>query len=168
MGVTKVLVVDDSPVDLEHLKTIVTDAGYQVITASSGREAQEKAKSHRPDAILMDVVMEGVDGFEACRNITNDQLTAHIPVIFVTSKNQRADRVWGELQGGQRFDQQALHARRHSAGNTNGVTAVCPPFRPRPVRCRQHPILKIRVRANQKRTHPPFDDGSSVAAMDSK
>jgi twitching motility two-component system response regulator PilH len=100
MPVSKVLVVDDSPVDLEHLKSIVAGAGYQVITASNGREAQEKARRDRPDAILMDVVMDGMDGFEACRNITNDQVTAHIPVFFVTSKNQKADRVWGELQGG--------------------------------------------------------------------
>lgn len=100
MAVSKVLVVDDSPVDLQHLKTIVEEAGYQVITATNGSEAHEKAKSLRPDVILMDVVMDGVDGFEACRNITNDSNTSNIPVFFVTSKNQRADKVWGELQGG--------------------------------------------------------------------
>lgn len=100
MPVSKVLVVDDSPVDLQHLKSIVEAAGYQVITASNGQEAQQKARQDRPDAIFMDVVMDGVDGFEACRNITNDQNTASIPVFFVTSKNQKADRVWGELQGG--------------------------------------------------------------------
>ena len=100
MAVNKVLVVDDSPIDLQHLKTIVQDAGYQVITATNGSEAQEKAKSQTPDVILMDVVMGGVDGFEACRNITKNSDTKNIPVFFVTSKNQRADRVWGELQGG--------------------------------------------------------------------
>ncbi|MEX1033849.1 MAG: response regulator [Cellvibrionaceae bacterium] len=100
MPVSKILVVDDSPVDLQHLKTIIENAGYQVITASNGREAQEKARLDRPDAILMDVVMDGVDGFEACRNITTDETTANIPIFFVTSKNQKADRVWGELQGG--------------------------------------------------------------------
>lgn len=100
MPVSKVLIVDDSPVDLQHLKSIVEDAGYQVITATSGRDAQEKAKTQRPDVILMDVVMDDVDGFEACRNITKDTSTANIPVFFVTSKNQKADRVWGELQGG--------------------------------------------------------------------
>lgn len=100
MPISKVLVVDDSPVDLQHLKTIVESAGYQVITARNGQEAQEKAKTDRPDAILMDVVMDGIDGFEACRNITNDDATANISIFFVTSKNQRADRVWGELQGG--------------------------------------------------------------------
>jgi len=100
MPASKVLVVDDSPVDLEHLKFIVEDAGYQVVTASNGSEALEKAKSFRPDVILMDVVMDGVDGFEACRKITSDNVTNSIPVYFVTSKNQKADRVWGELQGG--------------------------------------------------------------------
>ncbi len=100
MTASKVLVVDDSPVDLEHLKSIVESAGYQVITATNGREAYEKAKKNRPDLILMDVVMDDVDGFEACRNITSDRETGNIPVVFVTSKNQKADRVWGELQGG--------------------------------------------------------------------
>ena len=100
MSISKVLVVDDSPVDLQYLKAIVEDAGFQVITATNGRDAQEKAKNQRPDVILMDVVMEDVDGFEACRNITKDSTTANIPVLFVTSKNQKADQVWGELQGG--------------------------------------------------------------------
>ena len=100
MPASKVLVVDDSPVDLQNLKGIVEDAGYQVVTASNGSEALEKAKSFRPDVILMDVVMDGVDGFEACRKITSDNTTTDIPVYFVTSKNQKADRVWGELQGG--------------------------------------------------------------------
>ena len=100
MPVSKVLVVDDSPVDLQHLKAIVEKAGYQVITATSGRDAQDKARQQHPDVILMDVVMDDVDGFEACRNIGKDAATAKIPVVFVTSKNQKADRVWGELQGG--------------------------------------------------------------------
>ena len=100
MSVSKVLVVDDSPVDLQHLKSIVEEAGYHVITATGGQEALEKAKQSHPDVILMDVVMDGVDGFEACRNISNDASTADIPIFFVTSKNQKADKVWGELQGG--------------------------------------------------------------------
>ena len=96
----KVLVVDDSIVDLQNLKGILEDAGYSVITASSGREAYEKAKNNHPGLILMDVVMDDVDGFEACRTITSDKETGDIPVVFVTSKNQKADHVWGKLQGG--------------------------------------------------------------------
>lgn len=100
MPASKVLVVDDSPVDLANLKGIVEDAGFQVVTASNGREAYEKARQFRPDVIFMDVVMDDMDGFEACRTITSDNDTHKIPVYFVTSKNQKADRIWGELQGG--------------------------------------------------------------------
>lgn len=100
MTASKVMIVDDSPVDLQHLKDIVADAGYQVVTATNGEEAYQKAKTYRPDVILMDVVMEGVDGFSACRTISQDRDLHAIPIIFVTSKNQQADRVWGELQGG--------------------------------------------------------------------
>ena len=100
MKPSRVMVVDDSPVDLMNLKSIISEAGYQVVTAVNGQDAFEKAKSYRPDLILMDVVMDGVDGFEACRNIVSDRDLAAIPVVFVTSKNQRADKVWGELQGG--------------------------------------------------------------------
>ena len=100
MTTSKILIVDDSPVDLANLKSIIEEAGYSVVTASDGEEAYKIAKSARPDLILMDVVMEGVDGYEACRRITSDQETGKIPVIFVTSKNQKADEVWAKIQGG--------------------------------------------------------------------
>ncbi len=100
MSSKKVLVVDDSLVDLQNLKSILESEGYQVITATSGREAYEKAKANLPGLILMDVVMDDVDGFEACRTITSDKDTGGIPVVFVTSKSQKADLVWGKLQGG--------------------------------------------------------------------
>ena len=98
--INKVLIVDDSRPDLENLKAIVSDAGYHVITAISGEEAIEKARSMRPDLIFMDVIMEHKDGFEACREITSNKNTKNIPIIFVTAKCQKADRVWAELQGG--------------------------------------------------------------------
>jgi twitching motility two-component system response regulator PilH len=100
MPAHKIMVVDDSVVDLHYLKSIIESAGHQVVTATSGREAVEKARSLRPDLILMDVVMEGGDGYAACRAITSDREIGKIPVVFVTSKSQRADRVWAELQGG--------------------------------------------------------------------
>lgn len=100
MASHKILVVDDSAVGLEHLCHIVEEAGHQTLTASSGREAQNQALHHHPDLILMDVVMNDIDGFEACRNISRHARTCKIPIVFVTSKNQKADQVWGELQGG--------------------------------------------------------------------
>jgi twitching motility two-component system response regulator PilH len=100
MAISKVLCVDDSSTDLANIKNIVVGAGYTVVTASSGKEAIAKAKSEKPDLIFMDVVMEGTDGFEACREITGSADTKHIPIVFTTSKSQKADQVWAELQGG--------------------------------------------------------------------
>ena len=96
----KILVVDDSPADLHNIKSIVVNAGHTVITASSGQEAVIKAKEMMPDMIFMDVIMDDTDGFEACRKIISDVNTKDIPVVFVSSKCQKADRVWAELQGG--------------------------------------------------------------------
>ena len=103
MAINKVLIVDDSPMDLAHIREIVVDAGYSVLTATTGIEAIEIAKSELPDLIFMDIVMEGADGYDACREITQDEGTCDIPVVFVSSKAQKADRVWAELQGGKAF-----------------------------------------------------------------
>ncbi len=103
MSINKVLLVDDSPTDLANIRSIVSDAGYSVLTATSGIEAIEVAKNELPDLIFMDIVMEGADGYDACREITQDGNTKSIPVVFVTSKSQKADRVWAELQGGKAF-----------------------------------------------------------------
>ena len=100
MTVTKVLVVDDSPTDLTHLSGIVSDAGCHVVTATNGKEAIAKAKAEKPDLIFLDIIMPDMDGYEACRRLTGDQQTKHIPVVFVTSKGQKADRVWATMQGG--------------------------------------------------------------------
>jgi twitching motility two-component system response regulator PilH len=100
MSIEKILVVDDSTVDLMNLQNIVSDAGYTVITAGSGVEAISKAKSEKPDLIFMDVVMQQMDGYQACREIIHDDSTKDIPIIFVTSKGQKADRLWAEMQGG--------------------------------------------------------------------
>src|SRR5512142_3587003 len=97
--VTKALVVDDSPTDLANIKTILSDAGCVVITASDGKEAIEKAKAEKPSVIFLDIIMPGMDGYEACRLLSEDPATKGIPVVFVTSKGQKADKVWGQMQG---------------------------------------------------------------------
>ena len=99
MTIKKVLVCDDSMADRVNLEGIVAKAGYAVVSASSGREALAKAKAEKPDLIFMDVLMPDVDGFAATRALQNDPATKHIPVVFVTSKGQKADRVWAQMQG---------------------------------------------------------------------
>ncbi len=99
MAVSKVLCVDDSDTDLKHMQQVCADAGFIVLTATSGAEAVAMAKSEQPDAILLDVMMPDMNGFQACRAITSDPSTKDIAVILVSSKGEATDRVWGEEQG---------------------------------------------------------------------
>jgi twitching motility two-component system response regulator PilH len=99
MNIKKVLVVDDSDTDLRNLQQIVSGAGYSVITARSGKDAVAMAKSEHPDAVLLDVIMPEMNGFQACRAITSDASTKDIPVILVSSKGEKTDKVWGQEQG---------------------------------------------------------------------
>jgi twitching motility two-component system response regulator PilH len=99
----KVLVVDDSNVDRTNLERIVADAGAVVITASSGTEALSKARENRPSLIMLDVNMPGLDGFSTARQLAADPATKGIPVVFVTSKDQKADRVFAQMLGAKGF-----------------------------------------------------------------
>ena len=99
----KVLVVDDAPVDSQNLQRIFADAGWVVLTAASGTEAVSKAKAEVPDLIMMDVNMPGLDGFSATRQLMQDPTTKGIPVVFVTSKDKKADRVFAQMLGAKGF-----------------------------------------------------------------
>lgn len=99
MPVKNILVVDDSPTERLFSVELLTKAGYQVITAENGEEGIAKAKAIKPDLILMDVVMPGLNGYQATRTLTRDEDTRNIPVIVCTSKGQETDRIWGLRQG---------------------------------------------------------------------
>jgi len=99
MPVKKILVVDDSPTERHALNDILTKAGYQVAFAFNGEEGIAKSQSEKPDLIVMDVVMPGLNGFQACRTITQNETTKHIPIILCTTKNQETDKIWGMRQG---------------------------------------------------------------------
>ena len=99
MAIKKIMVVDDSPTDQHHLREMLSRNGYEVVIASGGEEALAKARSHQPDLILMDVVMPGLNGFQATRKLSQDADTRHIPVIICTTKSQETDRIWGLKQG---------------------------------------------------------------------
>jgi twitching motility two-component system response regulator PilH len=103
MPVKKILVVDDSPTERHVLGELLVRSGYMVITAESGEEAITKAKAEMPDLILMDVVMPGINGFQATRTLTRDETTRRIPVIMCTSKDQETDKIWGMRQGAQDY-----------------------------------------------------------------
>jgi twitching motility two-component system response regulator PilH len=99
MPVQKILVVDDSPTERQFMIDTLTKKGYQIVIAENGEDAVVKAKTELPDLILMDVVMPGLNGYQATRSITRDEATKHIPVIMCTSKGQDTDKIWGMRQG---------------------------------------------------------------------
>jgi len=95
----RILIVDDSPTEIHVLSGILQKHGHEVTTAADGEKGVEAARAGKPDLVLMDVVMPGMNGFQATRQLTKDPATAHIPVIIVTTKDQETDRVWGLRQG---------------------------------------------------------------------
>jgi twitching motility two-component system response regulator PilH len=99
MPVKNILIIDDSPTERFALSELLIRSGYQVITAESGDDGVEKARKQQPNLILMDVVMPGMNGYQATRTLTRDETTRHIPVIVCTSKGQETDRIWGLRQG---------------------------------------------------------------------
>ena len=99
MGIKRILVVDDSATERHMLKDMLTKAGYDVVASENGEDAIVKARQLKPDVILMDVVMPGLNGFQATRAISRDPETKSIPVIMCTSKSQETDKIWGLRQG---------------------------------------------------------------------
>ena len=99
MPIKNILVVDDSPTDRQYLSDILAKSGYVVSTAESAEEALAKVKQHRPDLVLMDVVMPGQNGYQATRTLSKDSSTKDIPVIICTTKDQETDKIWGLRQG---------------------------------------------------------------------
>lgn len=99
MPVKKILVVDDSPTERFFVVDLLTKKGYETIVAENGEEGIAKAKAEQPDLVLMDVVMPGLNGYQATRTLTRDEDTKHIPVIICTTKGQETDKIWGMRQG---------------------------------------------------------------------
>ena len=99
----RVLVVDDLEPNVKLLEAKLRAEYFDVVGAFSGVEAINRAKTEQPDIILLDVMMPGMDGFEACRILKKSQETAHIPVVMVTALDQQADRVAGLEAGADDF-----------------------------------------------------------------
>lgn len=95
MSVEKILVVEDHSDTLELLKYNLTTSGYGVVTAMDGHKALEQARNEKPDLILLDLMLPGLDGLEVCRRLKQEAGTQHIPVIILTAKGEEVDRVVG-------------------------------------------------------------------------
>lgn len=112
----KVLVVDDHPASRMTAVALLTVEGYEVLEADGGAAALSRVTESDPDLILLDVMMPGMDGFEVCRRLKQDEQTRLTPVVFVTALNDRRARVRGIEAGGddfltKPFDQLELSAR---------------------------------------------------------
>lgn len=99
----RILVVDDILPNVKLLEAKLTNEYYDVITASNGKEALEKAVQDAPDIILLDVMMPEMDGFEVCRRLKENPVTSHIPVVMVTALTDTSDRVRGLESGADDF-----------------------------------------------------------------
>ena len=95
----RILIVDDSPTEMFRFREILSKHGYEVLEATNGADGVTLAQAELPDLVLMDVVMPGVNGFQATRQISRGDTTKHIPIVIVSTKDQATDRVWGKRQG---------------------------------------------------------------------
>jgi len=92
--IIKVLVVDDSRTVVHGLRSVLEQDGYYVMEAFDGMTAIELAKAHQPDIILMDVIMPGLNGFQATRKIRKDPATHSIPIIIISATEQPTEQFW--------------------------------------------------------------------------
>jgi len=90
-----ILIVDDTPTNLEILFDFLGDTGFTVLVAEDGESAIARAEYAPPDLILLDILMPGIDGFETCRRLKDNELTKDIPVIFMTALSETVDKVKG-------------------------------------------------------------------------
>lgn len=95
----RILIIDDSLTELASFSRMLENRGFETVSVNNAEEGLMKAREVMPDLILMDVVMPGMNGFQATRRLTKDPQTAAIPVVMITAKDQETDRIWGLRQG---------------------------------------------------------------------
>ena len=112
----RILIIDDSKLIAHLAKNILSKRGHEVLLAGDGETGFDMANDNKPDLILLDLILPGIDGYEVCRRIKNNSPTADIPVIMLTSKTEHADKVRGLEMGAldyvtKPFDEGELVAR---------------------------------------------------------
>ncbi|KRE85391.1 two-component system response regulator [Rhodanobacter sp. Soil772] len=98
-----ILIIDDSPTDVRVFTTLLERAGHQVAAVSTAEEGIERVRADLPDLVIMDVIMPGMNGFQATRTLTRDPKTQNVPIVMITTKSMETDRVWGLRQGARAF-----------------------------------------------------------------
>ncbi len=94
-----ILIVDDSPTEVHVMRKALEKGGFRTVAAADGQEGIRLAHKLRPDLIFMDIVMPGMNGYQATRALVSDPDTQSIPIVMVTTKGLPTDRIWGLRQG---------------------------------------------------------------------
>ncbi|MBI3357795.1 MAG: response regulator [Nitrospirae bacterium] len=96
---SKIVVVDDSYAEIQLIESYLRSANHTVVSFLNTDKLEDKIATEKPDLIVMDVVMPGRNGFQACRDLKNDDRFKGIPIVLCTSKGQESDKFWGQQQG---------------------------------------------------------------------
>ena len=95
----KILLIDDSPTDRALTKKILDSKKHSVVELGDSQHIIEVIVQEKPDLILLDIIMPGINGYEVCRELKDIEETRNTPVIFISCKTQKSDIYWGKLQG---------------------------------------------------------------------
>ena len=98
-----ILIVDDSRTAIAVLKKTLAPTGYDILSAEDGEEGIAMAKLHQPDLILMDIIMPGLNGFQATRILRKDADTQNIPIVIISGNEQATEKFWGLRVGANGF-----------------------------------------------------------------
>jgi len=101
--VANILIIDDSPTDVRVFTTLLERAGHRASAVGTAEEGIERVRAELPDLVIMDVIMPGMNGFQATRTLSRDPATSSVPVVMITTKSMETDRVWGLRQGARAF-----------------------------------------------------------------
>jgi twitching motility two-component system response regulator PilH len=101
--VANILIIDDSPTDVRVFTTLLERAGHKVDSVGNAEEGIERVRAEMPALVIMDVIMPGMNGFQATRTLTRDPVTKDVPIVMITTKSMETDRVWGLRQGARAF-----------------------------------------------------------------
>lgn len=99
----KILLVEDDPSVLRAISFILEKEGYQVLTAVNGLEGLRKVKEEKPDLLILDVMLPGLDGFEVCHRLRAETQTAQLPILMLSAKGQAADKAMGLQVGANEY-----------------------------------------------------------------
>lgn len=112
IGTSRILVVDDEPEITEIVEAFLAESGYLVAVENSSTQAVDKARKFKPDVILLDIMMPGVDGYDICQELKNDPQFASTPIIFLTGKDRTDDQGRSFKSGGDMFIKKPFSCER--------------------------------------------------------